>query len=334
MKTTVVLWGIMLIAATLAIADERREIIPGVTLYDSVSDLRGQLVFLVGRFPESSDKNLPPAKVLSYDFGTKTASKLWDVPRAGELIVSQDGKWVGLILQDPAMMSSAEMLVFSVQNRDTWNLQFRSVEVHGVIVDDHIIVQTGSAGKRRLEVHALPSNETSQLRLPANPSATLEDYTFVTERISEPRRVFFGYEPGGPRSGVGYAGGTYAYDVGTRKCERVEEGVHERSAIGEIIAWEPADRGWALVARKSSGSVPNERVLCRYHDEEFNFKQVSPCLRYALMERTTLTSRGLDRTYFLCDLRSGEKRRFLEAKASAKTSGALISQVHWVGHTP
>ena len=332
MKTiTLLLLVLTSIVAKPVMAGEEQEISPGIKIYPPAGDIKGKLVFLRGHIPDPKSRDLPTADVLSFDLSTKTTSVLWTAPRAGQLTVSQDGKWVGLVLQDAAMLAGAEMILWSGEHKDVRYLHFSSPEVQAVIIEEHVFALVGLVGNRRIEDYDIQTGQKARISLMTE-SDVKADYTFVREKISDPCRFYFGYEPGGAGPIDLPVGGLYAYEVSTKKTEKIGRrmALSERSLTGELICWEPSGRGWALMAYRQPDSDREKRVLCRFSGDAFNFKQASPCLRYALIEKTSISSKGQERLYYLCDLQSGDNTLFLDARPAAKDTGTFIGEIHWV----
>lgn len=341
MKALLLVLGLLLLASTGCQTGYVNEILPGVRLYGNTTNFEGRLVFVLGRFPEPSDKNLPPAKVLSFDFATGVTTNLWDIPCAGKLTVSQDGEWLGMIFPGRGMpgLPPKELVICSVLTHETQHYRFPLWDdVGAVVVDGYLFVQSGESGRRTIGIHDLRSGTSSRLLVNTNRWAAHGDYRFSMKRMADPRKVFFIYDPGGPRSVPDYAGGEYSYDTVTHTVQRVGGmvGSHDYAQTGEAIYWEPKRHGWSLVARNLSGHTAGEREIFYSWGERDWFMQLSPCRKYALLERFSLRYgwKGANSDYILCDLQSGKHRLFLEGRPSEKHAGAFIGPVFWIRGKP
>jgi hypothetical protein len=320
----------------------QEEIIPGVTLYKVSDALEGVLVFLVGHLPDSADAPLPPATVYWYDLQTQRTNVVWNLPRAAKVSVSMDGKWIVAVPDNVSGSEEAEAWLFSVETKRIQHLKFRVKSTAPVIVNDCIFVEIrpGRVTRSEIEVFDILTHAKKTISLIETNRPEYEEYHLMDiTSVSEPDRIFFKYERWGSRvTTLTPAKGLYSYDTRSQKSERIGdilEQVPERSREGDRICWEASDMGWSLVMRTPSNGLNNSsaRVVRSFNgsDAALNLTQISPCRRFAVMERSKWTSNGLKRAYLLCDLKTGACRRLLEAGPSKKTPGLFMNYLHWIG---
>lgn len=339
MKNTIPILCMGLFAWHFPFADVSHEIVPGAKIYDSFGDLEGQLVFVSGRMAKGG-KSLPPARVMTYDLVSKRTTEVLQVPQPAHLSVSCDGTWGAVVLTDINLMAPAEVLLFSLNSRETRHLRYPSVEIQVVIVADQMFVRTGTFGNHKVEVYDIATGARAKLSLSKGPPAESEDYFFVATRFADSKKVFMGYNPGDAANGL--REGLYAYGIGTHMAERIGESIdfYDYSITGEAVLWETITWGSTLTVYKSlvhnlrNGREPEGRVLYRERFGASNLAQLSPCRRFAVLEQRYVGKNGLECIYYLCDLQSGKRKLFVEAKADKIDSVAFVGDVHWVRKSP
>lgn len=310
----------------------------GIAVYTPFDGLRGKLVYLEGRFPKKGERDLPPAVIWSYDLETHIKSRLFEVEKAGELIASADGNWIGVVFQD-----CGKILVVSQTNDYRKTFTYSAFEeLQAVIVGARLCVKFGPRGQQRIDVIELETQisipvslEDSQAMGPGKNDTTTMEFAFVSSRISDSNNVFITCGSIGDR--LGRPDGLYMYNLEAERAERVGQFTEmcDYSYAGECVRWEQVFCGWAIKTYPASGEAGISegsagRVVCRFYGGGYNLLQVSPCLRYALVEQRAVSENGMESTYYICDLATGKKKLFVEAKPSNDTRGLFIGSIRWV----
>jgi hypothetical protein len=303
----------------------------GIIIHDAFPGLTGKLIYLKGRWQQTAKGELtrPPATVWSYDLVTKEKVKLLDVKEAGELVVSADGIWIGVIFRN------GEILVISPTKGYTHVFKFppggESDDLQAVIVNGHLCVKSGRGGQRV----AIINLETQQ-SINVGVAETAES-VYLASRMADTNHLFVIGFDFSPRND-----GLYMCDLDTGAAIRIGSSIefHDYSYAGDYVGWDEVP-GVAAMAVKTykvpegtGKSVDREhgREVCRFYGREAasSLEQVSPCLRYALVGGSILTDNGMDSIFYLCDLKTGQKKLFVDAKPSKVERGAFIGGIHWV----
>jgi len=312
----------------------------GIIIHNAFHGLTGRLIYLKGRWPQTAEGELtlPPAAVWSYDLVTKEKVKLMDVKQAGELVVSADGIWIGIIFDN------GEILVSSPAKGYTHTFKFSPAEGsernQAVIVNGRLCVKSGSRyfGGQRVDIIELETQRSIQAEIPkTTESAEAGSQTlYMNSRMADTNHLFVISSGLWPSDG-----GLYMCDLDTGAATRIGSPIefYDYSYAGDYVGWDQVLGGlaWAVKTYKATEgtgkSVDREhgREVCRFYGPDcYHLTQVSPCLRYALVGGSFITGNGMDSIYYLCDLKTGQKKLFIDAKPSKVERGAFIGGIHWV----
>ncbi|NOU35651.1 MAG: hypothetical protein HOO88_02605 [Kiritimatiellaceae bacterium] len=320
---SVTLVGLIAVAIMAGQTIRRYKTADGIIIHDAFHGLTGRLIYLKGRFPEFGVR--PPAEVWSYDLVTKEKVKLLDVKEAGELFVSADGIWIGIIFEN------GEILVSSPAKGYTHTFKFphmfASDEIAAVIINGRLCVKSGPRGGQRVDIIDLQTQRAINVRV-----AEAAESIYVASRMADTNHLFVSRFSLSSRES-----GLYMCDLDTGAATRTageDSDFFDYSYAGDYVGW---DEGAVKVYKVPEGagkSVDREhgREVCRFYgrDAGLILQQVSPCLRYALVGGSFITGNGMDSIYYLCDLKTGQKKRFVDAKPSKVERGAFIGGVRWV----
>jgi hypothetical protein len=165
------------------------EILKGFFIYHINNvDVHGELLF---RMDSLSSQTLT-SKIMTYNFDTKKLSTILHPPKPGQLIVTQDGKWVAVLMSgDVCDLSNSKMIILSRQTGE-----LRTITCHGAInyaqiVGDYIFMQKNRC--QRIDFYDPFKNEIIPFGLPADLLGQKGEYTVVGARMGEPDDCLFVY---------------------------------------------------------------------------------------------------------------------------------------------
>jgi hypothetical protein len=314
-----------------------RELLPGLHYYGFDQKTDGCVVFLWAQTSNSVIAANSVEHVMALDVDSSKISEICQAPPQSRLFIDYSGKWGGLLYQLADSSMRNELLFFSLQNHATYRASCPSGEIEVAIVGNHAFIKMGRLSHGIVEDHDLLSGRKKVLKLTDSMPIDGEDYCGIYSRVCDARNVYVSYDPHGVDSGL--MKGLYAYDIQSGKGSRIGNitDFYDVTSSGTAVLWTPQELGWVLSIHKPNkqGNTclfePKGKIIYRDPLQRLNFKQITPCGRYAVFVKTELAfGKGLRTQVYLCALCTGKPTLLLEARAGGEAQAVPLVDPYWL----